>query len=232
MSEDPTKTAAGNVSFEDMNLQVGTRLQLITHGVTRNEYFSSLIGYETNRYIFIRMPQKEGFAVPLKVATKVDVRIFSGVSIFTFTSMVEYIYNTPRIFVELAFPGQIRMIPLRKDIRINITIPVTVLRVNNKPLGTPLSVSALDLSVTGTMIASDTAFGVVGDNVNISFPLRNVATNEDAVIDVVGTIRNRRDDVDSAGKTVYRHGVLFQELRPFHQAMVQNFINDYIMRSR
>ena len=232
MSEDPTKKAGGNVSFEDMNLQVGTRLQLITHGVTRNEYFSSLIGYEPNRFMFVRMPQEGGFAVPLKVATKVDVRIFSGVSIFTFTSMVEYVYNTPRIFVELSFPTQIRMIPLRKDIRINITIPVTVLRVNNEPLGKPLSVSALDLSVTGTMIASDTPFGAVGDNVSLSFPLRNVATNEDAVIDVVATIRNLREDVDGKGKTNFKHGVLFQELRPFHQAMVQNFINDYIMRSR
>ena len=232
MSGDSTKKVASIVGFEEINLQVGTRMQLLTHGVKRNEYFTSVIGYEPNRFIFIRMPQDRGFAVPLRPTTKVDVRIFSGVSIFTFTSMVEHIYNIPHNFVELSFPTQVRMIPLRKDIRINITIPVNVTSLNNTTLRIPESGQALDLSLTGIMLAGDKSFGEVGDNVGISFPLRNVATNEDAMIDVVGTIRNRREVVDSAGNKKFNHGVLFQELRPFHHAMVQNFINDYIMRTR
>jgi len=220
------------VSFEEMNLQVGTRMQLVTYGVKKNEYYSSLIGFEPGRYIFIRMPQENGFNVPLKIAERLDVRIFTGVSIFTFPSCVEYIYQTPRNFVELAFPNNIRVMPLRKDIRITVRIPINIWHFHGEKLENSHIVTALDLSVTGVMLQGDLNLGEVGDEVGISFSIHNSVSDENILIEAMATIRNNRKEEDDSGNITYKHGVLFKELRPFHRATLQNFINDYILLGR
>lgn len=230
--ENGMKKEDNRVSFEEMNLQVGTRLQLITYGVKKNEYYSSLIGFEPGRYIFIRMPQENGFNVPLKIAERVEVRIFTGVSIFTFPSCVEYIYQIPRNFVELAFPNNIRVMPLRKDIRVSVKMPIKIWSMNGRKLDNTLIASALDLSLTGIMLQSNNHLGEIGDEVGISFSIRNNVTDENTLIEVVATIRNSRHEQDSSGQSTYKHGVLFNELRPFHRATIQNFINDYILLGR
>lgn len=230
--EDDKKKDENRVTFEEMNLQVGTRMQLITYGTKKNEYYSSLIGFEPGRYVFIRMPQENGFNVPLKIAERVEIRIFTGVSIFTFPSVVEYIYQTPRNFVELAFPDNIRVMPLRKDIRITVKMPVRIWHMHGEKLADTHIVTALDLSITGVMLQGDVNLGEVGDEVGISFSVRNTVTDENTLIEVMATIRNSRQEQDESGNTIYKNGVLFQELRPFHRATLQNFINDYILLGR
>ncbi len=210
------------VSFEAMNLQVGTRLQLITFGPGKNEYYSSLIGFDPGRYILVKMPQGNGFHAPLKLAERVDIRIFTGVCIYSFPSCVEHIYLTPQNFVELAFPDTIRMMPLRKDIRIATRIPVRVWNVNGKTLEEAFAATALDVSLTGLMLRSNVNLGKVGDKIGLSFAIRNTATGENTTIDAMVIIRNSSKDE----KNTFRHGVFFQELRPFHRATLESFINE------
>lgn len=230
--EEDKKKDEGKVTFEEMNLQVGTRMQLITYGTKKNEYYTSLIGFEPGRYVFIRMPQENGFNVPLKIAERVEVRIFTGVSIFIFPSCVEYIYQTPRNFVELAFPDVIRAMPLRKDIRITVKMPVKIWFLHGQKLEDSHIVTALDLSITGVMLQGDINPGEVGDEVGISFSIRNTVTDENTLIEVMATIKNSRKEEDESGNIIYKNGVLFKELRPFHRATLQNFINDYILLGR
>ena len=220
------------VSFEEMNLQVGTRMQLVTYGVKKNEYYSSLVGFELGKYIFIRMPQENGFNVPLKIAERLDIRIFSGVSIFTFPSCVEYIYQTPRNFVELAFPDNVRVMPLRKDVRITVRMPVKIWHLHGEKLKEGHIVTALDLSITGVMLQGKINLGEVGDEIGLSFSIHNSISEENVLIEAMATIRNYRRNEDESGDIIYKHGVLFKELRPFHRATLQNFINDYILLGR
>lgn len=242
MNEQPTATDTpaekpaddNRVSFEDMNLQVGTRMQLVTYGVKKRECYSSLIGFEPGRFIFCRMPQENGFNIPLKIAERVDVRVFTGVSIFIFSSCIEYIYQTPRNFVELAFPDTIRMMTLRKDIRISVKMPVRIWHLNGVKLQeneTEIA-TALDLSITGVMLSGSTNLGEVGDEVGVSFTIKNTITDENTLVEAMATIRNARAETGADGKITYKNGVLFNELRPFHRATLQNFINDYILLGR
>lgn len=232
--EEEKRKDDNQVSFEEMNLQIGTRMQLITYGVKKNEHYSSLIGFEPGKYIFIRMPQENGFNISLKIAERVEIRIFTGVSIFTFPSCVEYIYQTPRNFVELAFPDNIRVMHLRKDIRISVKMPVKIWHLGGEKL--PASdnpiVTALDLSITGVMLQGGLHLGEIGDEIGIAFTIKNTVTDEDAIIESVATIRNARKEVNESGETIYKNGALFKDLRPFHRATIQNFINDCILLGR
>ncbi len=220
------------IKLEDLNLPVGTRIQLVTLGRQKGEYYSSLIGFEPQQYIFIKMPQANGFNVRLGVAEHVEVRVFTGISILKFASSVEYIYQTPRNFVELAFPDNIQVIPLREDFRIDLKIPAKIWQINGKKLNKALTVTLLDLSITGTMLHTTSYVGEVGDEIGISFVIQNTVTKEEMIINTLTTIRNNREEKNASGNSTYRYGLLFQEMRPFYQATLQNFINDHLLRNR
>ncbi len=220
------------ITTEELNLPVGTRLQLITLGLQKGQYYSSLIGFEPNQYIFIKMPQENGFNVKLSVAEHVEVRVFTGISILKFTSSVEYIYQTPRNFVELAFPKNIQLIQLREDFRIDLKIQARVWQIKNQKLNKTKPAELLDLSITGTMLQSASYLGEIGDKIGIAFVIQNTVTKEDMIVNTMTVIRNSKEEKNASGHSIYRYGLLFQELRPFYQATLQNFINDQILRDR
>ena len=54
-----------DIDFEAMNLQVGTRLQLITHRrIKPVQHFSTLIGYIKDEYIILKIPMESGSRSP------------------------------------------------------------------------------------------------------------------------------------------------------------------------
>lgn|GEM_PF-372477 len=228
----PEEKTENKVSFGEMNFQVGTRMQLMTYGTKKNAYYSSLIGFEPDRYILIRAPQENGFAAPLKIAERIEVRIFTGISIVSFPSCIEYIYQTPRNFVELAFPDNIQIMPLRKDMRINTKMPVKIWQLHNEKLEESHTVTAVDLSITGTMLQGHIHLGEVGDKVGISFSIREAITNENTLIKTTAIIRNCRMEEDNTGRITYKHGVLFEDIQPHHRTALQSFINDCVMQGR
>lgn len=231
--EDAKKTENDSVPFEKMNLQVGASLQLVTYGPPKKEAYSALIGYEKGRFLFIRMPQDNGFPIPLKNTERVEVRVFSGTTIYTFSSCVTHIYQTPQNFAELAFPDNIQAIPLRKDIRVAVKLPVRIWMINGKKIDPTKIALALDVSMGGIMLQSPEDIGVIGDELGVAFSLRNVVTEENILIEATGVIRNRRvEDDPTKTKSIFKHGLVFNELRPFHQSTLKNFINDYIIMDR
>lgn len=220
------------ITFEDMHLQVGTRLQLITLGQQKREYYSTLIGYEPHQYLLIKMPQENGFNIPLSVTQRIEIRVFTGMSIFKFPSSVEYIYHTPRQLIELTFPDQIQAMPLREDFRIALKAPAKIWKINKEKQQTPISALILDVSITGAMLQCSAYCGEPGDELGIIFPIRNTITKEDMPIRVMTTIRNAKEEKNTQGQSQYRYGLSFHELRPFHQTTLQNLINEHMLHGR
>jgi hypothetical protein len=77
------------VGFEEINLQPGTRLQLLRHrGHTPVQYLSTFIGMERNEYLLLRLPKAQGTFLTFYDGEKVTVRVFSGIMISSFDASV------------------------------------------------------------------------------------------------------------------------------------------------
>jgi c-di-GMP-binding flagellar brake protein YcgR len=216
-----------SVTFEQMNLQVGSRVQLVSFRGKKLTYFASMIGWEANQYLLSTIPKDNGVNMPLDVGERVDVRFFSGISIYIFSSCVQFLYYNPRPFLELVFPNQIHHVPLRRDMRIALTMPVAITKSTKKQT----AATAVDLSSTGMMLHSDAPLGKIGDPIDMSFAVRNTVSKMDAQIQTSGIIRNIRIK-DGVAPPVYVHGVSFEQISPASLTILQNYIYETILGKR
>ncbi len=70
------------IEFEDMNLQVGVRLQIMPKRTNSpTVLYTSLIGFVKDEYLLLQIPQHEGKAVDIAEGSEVALRVFSGVSV-------------------------------------------------------------------------------------------------------------------------------------------------------
>ncbi|MDR3298977.1 MAG: flagellar brake protein [Candidatus Accumulibacter sp.] len=229
----PPRDAGTNVSFGDMNFQVGSRIQLLTSsGTKKKAYYSTLIGYEDGKYLFVKMPLENGYSVPLKEAERIEVRFFSGISIYTFASCVEFIYANRRTFLELSFPQNIRMFPLRRDIRISSKLAIDIWKKAGTEISPHETVTAIDLSITGAMLQGYDVLGDAGDEIGISFSVRNSVTKEDVLIKTVATIRNVLDGKDQQGRKVGKYGISLSQLDSFQIIVLQNYIYENMLEGK
>ena len=67
MSGAPREPAPQLYTFEQMNLQVGTRLQFITHRTLRPiQHFSTVIGWIKDEYLIVKIPMDQGAPIALR----------------------------------------------------------------------------------------------------------------------------------------------------------------------
>jgi c-di-GMP-binding flagellar brake protein YcgR len=216
-----------SVSFEQMNLQVGSRIQLVFFRGKKLTSYASVIGWEAQQYLLTTIPKDNAMNVPMNIGERVDVRFFSGISIFIFSSCVQFLYYNPRPFIELAYPNLIHQVPLRRDMRIALTMPVTITQSKTKHT----AATAVDLSSTGIMLHSEAKLGDVGDLIGMSFVIRNTAAKEDARIQASGIIRNIRAK-DNSAPSMYVHGISFEQILPSSMTILQNFLYEAILGKR
>jgi c-di-GMP-binding flagellar brake protein YcgR len=216
-----------SVSFEQMNLQVGGRIQLVSFRGKKLTSYASVIGWETQQYLLATVPKDNAINVPMNIGERVDVRFFSGISIFIFSSCVQFLYYNPRPFIELAYPNLIHQVPLRRDMRVALTLPVTITQNTAKQL----TATAVDLSSTGMMLHNETPLGKVGDSLDLAFAVRNSVSKEDVQILANGIIRNVRAK-DNTQPPIYVHGVSFEQLSQSSLTILQNFLYEAILGKR
>lgn len=213
------------LNFEDMKLQVGTRLQLILERPGQATYFSSLIGYVPGEYLLVKIPVDHGLSVPMQEGEQVTVRVFSGVSVHTFSCTIQSVLLAPRYYMHLSYPREIKSTPLRQAARVKVNLPVEV---SNTPSGhsDPVAATLSDLSITGALISAASLLGATGDRISVSFTFRVQPTNQEVVIRTGATIRSCRR-FEPNGKAVsqqYGVGIHFDGMSDSEQFMLQHYL--------
>lgn len=215
-------------SFEDMQLQVGARLQLTLASQGENNWYSTLIGYVLGEYLLLKIPTDGGLPVPLQEGEHVVVRAFSGVSVYTFASTIESILLAPRDYMHLSFPQQIVVTPVRQAPRVKVNLPVEV---SNAPsTHENLTRAALsDLSLTGAFIAAHEELGGPGHRITIRFAFRVQPTNQEVRIRTEATIRHCRrlgPNGKTDGQTLIMHGtgIHFDSMSEIERFMLQHYL--------
>ncbi len=137
-------------NFKDINLQVGSRLQVVVRdGVI---HYAELIGYLDGEYLIIKTPFKLGFSAHMEVDELITLRILSGVNLVTWMSRIKTIFRAPYSYMHLSFPTDIQSIKLRDGMRGRVELPVQV----NDIVGAGVINC---ISVSGASIVADSALG-------------------------------------------------------------------------
>ena len=79
------ETKLQDFDFEAMNLQVGGRIQFITHRTIKPiQHFSTVIGYVKDEYLIVKIPMENSASIVLNEGDKLTIRVFSGVTVCSF----------------------------------------------------------------------------------------------------------------------------------------------------
>lgn len=215
-------------NFEDMKLQVGTRLQLSLARNGKTTYFSSLIGYVAGEYLLVKLPVERGLSVPMQEGERVTVRAFSGVSVYTFSCTIESVLHAPRYYMHLSFPQEIVATLLRQAARVKVNLPVEI-RSTASNRDPRFAATFFDLSITGAFVATEEELGATGDRISIAFTFRVQPTNQEVHISIDATICScRRLDANVSGdgrvSLVHGAGIQFEGLSETEKFMLQHFL--------
>ena len=199
--------------FADMHFQVGQRVQLILEGASEHKQYTSVIGWVENEFLMLRVPQEDGWIVHLREGMAVEVRLFSGLSIFTFKSRINTLLLNPRNYMLMSFPEEILEAPMRSHLRVRTNLPVEIL--SSSLAGHNLGDFHLhDISGGGSSVVGPHKLGEVDSPVKLRlrFDLQSTGKSEDA--EMVGTIQNvelvHRANQNHA-QPEYQHGIRFHE---------------------
>ena len=213
-------------------MQVGVRLQLITHRrVKPVPHFSSLIGYVKDAYLIVRIPFEDGVPIGLTEGERVTIRAFSGVNVCSFACSVERVFSRPLFYVHLSFPTSIQGTSLRGAMRVRADLPVQVAGLKHG--AAPLDCLLANVSVTGARIDSSQPFPPEEDIVDLQFALVVQPRNRETPIRTRASIKNLAVGKPTDGRAgMYSYGMQFIDLDPIHYTLLQNMTYEALLTDR
>ncbi|WP_373989146.1 flagellar brake protein [Duganella sp. BuS-21] len=227
----PSEAKTQEYEFEQMNLQVGGRIQFITHRTMKPiQHFSTLIGWVKDEYMIVKVPFENNAPIALNEGDKLTIRVFSGVNVCSFSCMVQRVFPRPLFYAHLSFPVSIQGTSLRTAMRVKVDIPAQVTSAS----GTSTSVFLVNLSVSGALIESPKQLTAGDDQVGLSFYLIAQPGNRQVRVNPNATIRNINVVTPATGDKpqVFTYGVQFVDLDPVHYTMLQNLTYEALIADR
>ncbi|MDB5909304.1 MAG: flagellar brake protein [Massilia sp.] len=219
--------------FESMNLQVGGRLQFLTHrSIKPVQHFSTLIGYVKDEYMIVKVPVENGAPISLAEGEKLTIRVFSGVTVCSFSSTVARVFGRPLLYVHITFPTSIQGTSLRAAMRVKVDIPAQV--TGSRGGSAPTNCFLVNLSVTGALIESPRKLPPDDEMVTLEFPLTAQPGNNQVDVKTRATIKNVNVVKPPAADKfeVFTYGVQFISLEPTHYALLQNMTYEALIADR
>lgn len=146
------------------------------------------------------------------------IRGFNGRYAYAFTSRVILAREKPFSYVHFSYPQSVEYKIVRHFLRVSVTQPATATTSD----GSPVAVTMLDLSASGSMVDSPATLGKTGDRVHLAFtvPIEEQEVN----LSVTAVIRNIYQ-ADDAGRG--RIGLGFEDV-----SQNDNLILHYFIESR
>lgn len=218
--------------FEAMNLQVGGRLQFITHrGIKPVQHFSTLIGYIKDEYMIVKIPTEHGVPISLTEGEKLTIRVFSGVTVCSFDCTVARVFGRPLLYAHITFPNSIQGTSLRAAMRVKVDIQAQV--TGSRGSAAPARCSLINLSVTGALIESPRKLPPDDELVTLEFTLLTQPGNQPVAVSTRASIKNVNVLKPSPERfEVFTYGVQFIGLDPNHYTLLQNMTYEAMIADR
>jgi len=220
-----------DVDFEMMNLQVGTRLQLITHRrVKPVQHFSSLIGYIKDEYIILKIPMENGAPIGLAEGERLTIRVFSGVKVCSFACTVERVFGRPLFYVHVSFPTSVQGTSLRTAMRVKTDLPAHL--TGSGTHGKALACTIVNLSVSGALVTSPNRLPADEAQIALQFSLKAPPDDQEVPISARAAIRNVNVTKAADGSDLFTYGMQFIDLDPTHYTLLQNMTYEALLADR
>jgi len=215
--------------FETMNLQVGTRLQFITHRrVKPVQHFSSLIGYVKDEYIIFKIPMENGAPIALTEGERLTIRVFSGVKVCSFACTVERVFARPLFYVHVSFPKSVQGTSLRTAMRVKVDLPA---QLGSEEHSGQQDCTIVNLSVSGALIESPRRLPQDEEALSLQFSLKAPPDNQEVRVVTKAAIRNV-NVVQMGEAEVFTYGLQFIALDPVHYTLLQNMTYEALLADR
>ena len=220
--------------FEAMNLQVGGRIQFITHRTIKPiQHFSTVIGYVKDEYLIVKIPMENGASIMLNEGDKLTIRVFSGVTVCSFSCSVLRIFGRPLNYVHLSFPDTIQGTSLRTAMRVKVDIPA---QLSYRDVAA-VPVFIVNLSVSGALIEAPSMLTPDDEGVALSFTLLVQPNKHQMRVNTRARIQNvsvgKPSNGHAAGVSeIYTYGVQFIDLEPTHYTLLQNLTSEALIADR
>ena len=220
-----------DVDFEMMNLQVGTRLQLITHRrVKPVQHFSSLIGYIKDEYIILKIPMENGAPIGLAEGERLTIRVFSGVKVCSFACTVERVFGRPLFYVHVSFPTSVQGSSLRRAMRVKTDLPAHL--TGSGTHGKALACTIVNLSVSGALVTSPNRLPSDEEQIALQVSLKAPPDDQEVHISARAAIRNVNVTKAADGSDAFTYGMQFIDLDPTHYTLLQNMTYEALLADR
>lgn len=227
----PGESKVQDFEFEAMNLQVGGRIQFITHrSIKPAQHFSTLIGYVKDEYLIVKIPSENGAPIVVNDGDKLTIRVFSGVNVGSFAASVLRVFARPVNYVHLSFPRMIQGTSLRAAMRVKVDIPARLTCAD----GAGMSVFLVNLSVSGALIESPRRLPDDQGAVDLVFILIAQPGNHQVRVETSASIKNVNiaKPATATQSETYTYGLQFIDLQPVHFAMLQNLTYEALIADR
>lgn len=217
-----------NISFEEINLQSGTRLQLLTHrGHTPTPHLSTFIGVESNDYLLLRLPKSQGTYLTFYEGEKITVRVFSGTMISSFdTSVIQTIYH-PLNCLCLSFPYSIQVKKIRREMRIKVDIDGKLGLADR----TTIPVKLTNISATGCQIVTEQEVGKIDEQLALNFNLPQLTEDDTSNITLLAKVRNITNEGEG-GTPSFLVGMEFVAVATNVQLVVRHYVYERLVDRR
>jgi c-di-GMP-binding flagellar brake protein YcgR len=218
--------------FESMNLQVGVRLQFITHRrVKPVQHFSTLIGWLKDEYLIVKIPMNNGVPIPLVEGERLTMRVFSGIHVCSFACTVERVFGRPLLYAHISFPRSIQGTSLRTAMRVKVDLPAHIIPVGSAVPAAECLVT--NLSVNGARIESQKSLPQDEDEFDLEFTLLAPPNNQEIRVRTRATVRNISSLSGGADQGEgFAYGVQFAHLDPVHYTLLQNLTYEALLADR
>jgi hypothetical protein len=217
----PPSSSASGLSFEDLRLRVGARLQLLLARYGRTDSFGSvLIGYVEGEYLIVRTPTEGGFAMSLANGEWLKVRLFTGTRVAEFDTALQRQFGAPVSYWHLQYPQTVRASILRVVPRVRVELPVQVVSGD-----APVAARIVDLGEHGAQIVAAQPLGERDGHVQLRFGVPTGSDGADVAMSLKATIRAVKPlPAGAPEQTEYAHGVRFDNPNDQDRLMLQNFV--------
>jgi hypothetical protein len=199
-------------AFADMDLRVGQKMLLMVDWPTPEKYYSQLIGYQEPEFLIFKPPEANGGTVQLALGKNVEVRLFSGVSVFSFKTRVQAFLMHPRNYMLMSFPDIIEESRLRAHSRVACDLPATMTGIQGS--SQPENVQIKDLSGGGALVVAAHPLAPVGTTLFLCLEFALQATGQMERMELAVTVRNVLEHKEATGSTHFRHGLEFTHPNP------------------
>ncbi len=218
--------------FDAMNLQVGVRLQLLTHRrIKPVQHFSTLIGWLKDDYLIVKTPLENNAPIALAEGERVTIRVFSGTTVCSFACTVERVFGRPLLYAHLSFPRAIKGTSLRAAMRVRVDIPA---RLSASWAGAHAMACLLtNVSVNGARVELRGALPREDGDIDLAFTLVSPANEQDVPVQARAAIRNVSPLPGGADEPPgFAYGVQFVGLDPAHFTLLQNLTYEVVLADR